>query len=198
MSENKTTESNTPETETIPTPDPSAPEFDWTLFWKRRSEETSAKASALAEKIIASMLTVGIPEVVVSYNGAGDSGQVDYITVPKQPGASDEEQATEATLKTIAFHDRTRTFSGFDNVKGEWVTNTRPATLHDLIEDLAYLVIDIKHPGWENNDGASGDLTINAKEGTIVLDHNEYITSSEAYSHTLKFEGNSLKEIDDV
>lgn len=191
MSENKT-----PETETVSsTSEESVNDFNWTAFWKKRAEETSAKASSLANKVLESLRTVGIPEVVVSYDGGGDSGQVHDISVRDENGSSDERQSTKDTLTNTVFEDYPRTYSSFDKVEGEWITRTRPANLRDLIEELGYLMIDVKHPGWENNDGAYGELTINAKEGTIGLDHNERYTEVETFTYTFGCEDKKLKEV---
>jgi hypothetical protein len=52
------------------------------------------------------------------------------------------------------------------------------------IESLAYDVLEKTHCGWENNDGAYGDVIFDVEEGTITLDYNERYTASENYTHT--------------
>ena len=52
------------------------------------------------------------------------------------------------------------------------------------VECLAYDVLERTHGGWENNDGAYGDITFDVAERTITLDYNERYTASENYTHS--------------
>ena len=52
------------------------------------------------------------------------------------------------------------------------------------VESLAYDVLARTHCGWENNDGAYGDIIFDVAEGVITLDYNERYTASENYTHT--------------
>ena len=56
---------------------------------------------------------------------------------------------------------------------------TRP--LEEAIEILVYDVLNQKHGGWENNDGAYGEYTFDVAERTITLGYNERRMES-AYS----------------
>lgn len=51
------------------------------------------------------------------------------------------------------------------------------------VESLAYDVLEQTHAGWENNDGAYGDIVFDVAERTIALDYNERYTASENYTH---------------
>ena len=49
----------------------------------------------------------------------------------------------------------------------------------NLIEDLGYLMINIYEKGYHIEDsGGSGLITVDFKEGTIYMEHNEYGKSS--------------------
>ena len=60
---------------------------------------------------------------------------------------------------------------------------TRP--LEEAIEILVYDVLNQKHGGWENNDGACGDFTFDVTERTITLDYNERHMESDYSQHVL-------------
>ena len=58
------------------------------------------------------------------------------------------------------------------------------AGIADVVESLAYDVLEKTHCGWENSDGAYGDVIFDVAEGVITLDYNERYTASENYTHT--------------
>ena len=53
----------------------------------------------------------------------------------------------------------------------------------DAIETLSYAFLQETHAGWENNEGGYGDFVFDVAAGTITLDYNERIETSENYSH---------------
>ncbi|WP_245297064.1 MULTISPECIES: DUF6878 family protein [Rhodomicrobium] len=52
------------------------------------------------------------------------------------------------------------------------------------VESLAYDVLEKTHCGWENDDGAYGDITFDVAEYRITLDYNKRYTASENDMHT--------------
>ena len=52
-----------------------------------------------------------------------------------------------------------------------------------VVESLAYDVLEKTHCGWENSDGAYGDVIFDVADGVITLDYNERYTASENYTH---------------
>ena len=57
-------------------------------------------------------------------------------------------------------------------------------SISDAVESLAYDVLEKTHCGWENGDGAYGDVIFDVAEGAITLDYNERFTASENHTHT--------------
>jgi hypothetical protein len=53
-----------------------------------------------------------------------------------------------------------------------------PEELNDDIEDACYSVLNEHHPGWENNDGAAGQIVFNVLEREVAIEHNEYYIES--------------------
>ena len=60
----------------------------------------------------------------------------------------------------------------------------RSVGIAEAVESLAYDVLEKTHCGWENSDGAYGDVIFDIEEETITLDYNERYTASENYTHT--------------
>ena len=114
------------------------------------------------------MLTAaGITTVVVTFDGYGDSGQVESIDARDAEG---DVALPEATIEigSPGEGDATRQIA---------------MPVREAIEELAYDLLRDTHAGWENNDGAYGEFTFDAAARTISLDHNERYTTIESYSH---------------
>ena len=67
---------------------------------------------------------------------------------------------------------------------GEVELKRSAVNISAAVESLAYDVLEQTHSGWEDNDGAYGDIVFDVAERTITLDYNERYTASENYTHT--------------
>jgi hypothetical protein len=72
-----------------------------------------------------------------------------------------------ATGKPVKLDGRTTL-----NLRGESFTY---ATLHEALEDFAWVVLDVYHGGFENNEGGYGSITFDVRKGAVTLDHNDRI-----------------------
>ena len=111
---------------------------------------------------------LGITRVVVTFDGQGDSGQIEDIQ-PETDG-----NAVDLPASHIDF-----LYAGYDGHPPE----AQRLTLANALEELCYDLLRDSHAGWENNDGAYGEFTFDVAAGTITLDYNERFTSSENYVH---------------
>ena len=150
------------------------------LVAKQKEEQSQPKSKNEQNKIqiLKALKKIKAKQVEVSYSGSGDSGQVDSVRVF---GAKNKELATNVK---IPFITETQTF---DKDKNQWVRHLQKVsmTLEKALEDLAYDSVYIHHAGWENNDGASGFVSIDVSKGTFSLQHTEYYTESNTYEHEL-------------
>ena len=64
------------------------------------------------------------------------------------------------------------------------LTGKTPVT-DDQLADLFYDLIETRHPGWENNDGACGELEWILEPDTLTHTHNDRFTDY----HTTEHEG---------
>jgi hypothetical protein len=108
----------------------------------------------------------GIAIVVVSFDGYGDSGQIERLEVE---GAVDTLPA--ATVEIAA------------SIWGELEPQRQSMSLADALEKLIYDFLGSTHGGWDDNDGAYGEFTFDVVDRTIRLDYNERYTASLNYSH---------------
>lgn len=121
------------------------------------------------EALFAAMRAVGITEIIVTFDGAGDSGQIEDIDA-RRGDAVVPMPDTEITLAQVSW--------------GVSEISTTTMSLSAAVETLAYDLLSDSHGGWENCDGAFGEFHFDAEAGTILLDYNERFTSSEQFNHT--------------
>ena len=110
-----------------------------------------------------------IAYVLVSFDGSGDSGQIESIDA-----RDDADQSVTLPAAQI-------TFAGIDWQSG--APTERRLTLEGAVEELVYDLLSATHSGWQDNDGAYGEFCIDARARTIHLEFNERFTSSELYTH---------------
>lgn len=121
------------------------------------------------EVLFAGLRFVGIAHVLVSFDGSGDSGQIENIEA-----RNDADQSVTLPAAQI-------TFAGIDWRGG--ATTERRLTFEAAVEELVYDLLSDTHTGWQDNDGAYGEFCIDARARTIHLEFNERFTSSELYNH---------------
>jgi hypothetical protein len=120
------------------------------------------------DRLFDGLTAVGITHVTVTFDGAGDSGQIESI------GAWSGETAVEFPATEITYAALT-----WDDPEVEM----RRLPLAAVVEQLAYDFLSDTHGGWENNDGAYGELCFDASARSIHLEFNERFTSSELFTH---------------
>lgn len=98
----------------------------------------------------------GIARVEVCFDGSGDSGAVEEVL------------CFDAADNGLACPDRA--FSLPCNDRRDGAAGYAPPTLSAALEQITYLALERLHPGWENNDGAGGQLVIDVGEGSFALD----------------------------
>ncbi|MFG1314639.1 DUF6878 family protein [Xanthobacter autotrophicus] len=156
-------------------PSPAVPPVDLDAAMKRVLEEQrtfEARADELrpANKTVLfdALAAAGITLVVVTFDGYGDSGQIESI----EAKTGDEPVELPPTTITITLADW-----------GSTDATPRTMALADAIERMAYDALEATHDGWEINDGAFGDFTFDVAERSITLDYNERYSSSENHTH---------------
>jgi len=140
-----------------------------TLYEKSR--KAKAEANAINKAVLFDALSAaGITSVSVSFNGEGDSGQIEEIIAYPN---GDQHQLPDVQLEIQQV---------------EWGTGKRDShqtAIRDAIEQLCYDFLEQEHGGWENNDGAFGEFTFDVAGRSITLEFNgrfsDFTTSSHAF-----------------
>jgi hypothetical protein len=150
------------------TPGPTSPLSEWEAQAALRTQLEAELFSLNKAVLLNALALAGVTQVVVTFDGYGDSGQIENVEVR----AGDDDIAMPAAEIEIA-----------EAVWGQSEPERSTVSLATAIESLAYDVLERTHCGWENNDGAYGDITFDIAEHRITLDYNERYTSSENYTH---------------
>jgi hypothetical protein len=140
--------------------------------WDRQEREHISRAddllpankSALFDALAASNITA----VVVTFDGYGDSGQIENI----EAKAGDE-------IVTLPH-------GAIEIARPVWGSNDidrQSLSINDAIEALVYSFLGQTHDGWENSDGSYGDFTFDVADRTITLDYNERRMESDYSQH---------------
>jgi hypothetical protein len=121
------------------------------------------------EALFDGLRLVSIGHILVTFDGSGDSGQIESIEA-----RNDADQSVTLPSAQI-------TFVGIDWQSG--APTDRRLTLEGAVEELVYDLLSNTYSGWQDNDGAYGEFCIDARARTIHLEFNERFTSSELFTH---------------
>jgi len=142
---------------------------DWEAK-RAAQEQLHAELQPLNKAALFDALAVArVTHVVVSFDGYGDSGQIENVEVK----AGETVVVMPEAMIEVA-----------EAVWDQPAPNRTTISVADEIDRLVYDLLTDTHCGWENNDGAYGDFTFDVAERTITLDYNERYTASENYTHT--------------
>jgi len=106
-----------------------------------------------------------VKNFTVSFDGSGDSGQVEDIS---------SEIPSEVLHKEIQ-GVRIRKGTRYSQGKAEIIWE-EAKTVEDVIQSVCYETLEQVCGGWEINDGSYGEFTFDVKNRKVSLDFNERIT----------------------
>lgn len=121
--------------------------------------------------------------VVVGYTGSGDSGQIDGAKFLVRGKPLSEEKLESLKEKYVIEDWMAR--NGWSGIT--WETEYKPSQsdLVAAVDDLCYSLLSEYQPGWEINDGSSGEFSFNVKTRTISFEHDEFYTDTKRVSREL-------------
>jgi hypothetical protein len=132
---------------------------------RRNGELRPGNKTAVFDALAAAGLTV----VVVTFDGYGDSGQIENI-----------EAKIGNEIVVLPSGEIEIAAAVWDHAEPERTV----MSVHDAIERLAYDFLQDTHDGWENSDGAYGDFIFDVAERSITLDYNERHMESDFSRHS--------------
>lgn len=140
----------------------------WIAEDAKRRAEFAGQLVTLKDQLFDFLEAQGVVLVTVDFDGCGDSGQIEGISAFDEHG----EVALPEDKLAIAKTDSEPTIAPDES-----------EPVKDVIESLAYDLLQSEHGGWENNEGAYGEFRFDVADRTIMLACN-IRTSSAEYSET--------------
>ena len=133
--------------------------------WSERNERLRKANEASREAIMGALAGLGIERIEVSFDGYGDSGQIEDFVIT---GGS-QELSGEVTVMSAPW-------------TGE--SEPRQCALDDAVECLCYALLEQEHAGWEDNDGAHGTFVFDVAARTVTLECHVRYTAYETSEHS--------------
>ena len=150
--------------------------IDWDEKRKEWAEEAKVRSALQAKALEANKMAlfdalaaVSVTEVLVEFDGEGDSGQIDHVQASNANG-------------TVTLPDARIEVASAPWGRNE--PNRTDATLGEAIETVCYALLSANCGGWEINEGSYGLFVFDVAERTIELTHNERCVSVETSEHT--------------
>ena len=135
---------------------------------------------------------LGIEKIEVVFDGCGDSGQMEDITVFSKT----EDQninLNKIPIGKVQFTTGTQ-YNGDGTTTKR--TEVREATFADIVEEICYNLLAERHGGWEINEGSYGTFTLDFINKKIHLEFNERIETVETSEIEFDFNGNAIEDAD--
>ena len=152
---------------TTPDPTPIPDAADWLAQYNARTAAEAALRATNKDIVFDALAAAGIATIVITFDGYGDSGQIEDIQVRGPDGVDLSQIRIRLTVLDWRFE----------------TPEEREASLRECVEDLAYGFLNQTHCGWENNEGGYGEFTFDVASRTISLDYNERYEAVETYQH---------------
>lgn len=117
------------------------------------------------------LAAAGMRRATVSYCGSGDSGGAEGVAFERPDGTQLD------PMPSLSLRQLTANY-----VDGQWRQHLIHAEcrLDDALTDLAMALVDDLHGGWEDGDGASGEVVFDVQDAKVLIQHNAYFTDSES------------------
>lgn len=122
--------------------------------------------------ILLKLKDYGVKYVWCYYSGGGDSGAIDEFSFFGES-------------ENIDFDIESSCFTISD--KAEKLNLINESSLWNLVENKFWDVLQ-NVEDWYNNDGGFGEILLSVDTGDYIIDNNCYISNSERFMHTGKFE----------
>ena len=135
-------------------------------------EDNEAKCDGATRQnktvVFDALAAAGITEVMVEFDGYGDSGQIQSIA------AYTGDSEVELPTTTVTFHDVIRVWrGGYEDI----IENVEQRPITKAMEGLCYAYLEKRHGGWEIDDGSFGHFEFAVAPRTISLEFNQRETS---------------------
>lgn len=132
------------------------------------------------QPLLTALAALAITEVIIRYQGDGDSGDITEICVLPESVATHIQEAL--LTQSVSYHSL---IGEYREGAYHYSLSVDALNLDSALRDFTLTWLDAHHSGWENNEGGAGFVTINVTESSFRLDHLVYYTDSTSYEHRL-------------
>lgn len=140
-------------------------------------EAKCRRLAALREQILphnkavlfGAFATAGVAVATIDFDGCGDSGQFETLLLYSADNEPRDIPAGPITIQTI-------------DPETEAVVETVTTTA-DYMLSLASDLLEQKHGGWEDGDGAYGEFRFTLADHALTLEYNERYTATNYYEY---------------
>jgi hypothetical protein len=124
-----------------------------------------------------------VSSIEVSFEGCGDSGQIEAVDYTDANGKGIDEAYLN---KTIVKGSAKTSYHQWDEKKKMLVkTEAKEGNIREIIEEICYDKLGASHGGWEINEGSYGTFLFDVAGRKVTLEYNERIeevrTSEESF-----------------
>lgn len=130
--------------------------------------------------LLAALRAGGATGATIRYEGSGDSGDITQVEITTANGDSfDAKTSVTVFVEQQTFHDGQLNYSVIEQV----------LPIEDALRDFASEALEQHHGGWENHDGASGQMIFlcngndpdaaDDTDDSVSLEHTSYFTESD-------------------
>lgn len=124
---------------------------------------------------------VGVESFIVTFDGGGDSGQVEP---PSEFKPARSAKQAEALLDEVVKGSRVSEGQRYTPSGMEHIWKDDPI-LERLIDGLCYDVLETVSGGWEINEGSHGTFHFDVKKRKMMLDFNERVVEDRNFEFNL-------------
>lgn len=115
------------------------------------------------------LAAAGVEAVVISYEGQGDSG--DMSSVEPYFLAPDEDMSQQARLEATSVETWCPENPPWEKFTKAEDLKKKSVLLMDALKDFAFHTLEVHCPGWEVNQGSSGQVTLVLEDKHVLLEH---------------------------
>lgn len=132
-------------------------------------------------RIFGALAKHGVATVKVSYDGSGDSGQLNHPTFHNK-----DDEEIHPDLGDATYYRRLpgRYDLKANRLLADTFEKVPRATLESVIENVCWDLLQKEHGGWEINEGGQGEFTFDVEERTLSLHHEDNIVEVQVSEHT--------------
>lgn len=147
--------------------------YDKILEMMALGRSEAAKRIQLNKHILFDLLdSKNISNVVVNFDGSGDSGGVEQILLHPRNEDSIHFDSNAICAQNV---EGAKVLHGTRMGPGGWeqIYEEGPITVKSLIENICYDALKAEHEGWENNDGAYGEISFYCEDRSVKMEYYE-------------------------